>query len=162
MKKCLLILSMLFLLSGCGAEETMETVSDEIVTPVLAQMRQIFVELPEEAASPAVESGSDRLYLCETYEIAIQTVEAGDLSATIQSVSGYEMDDLTVMHTVEEGIDCYEFVWSTMSDSGESVGRAKVLDDGNYHYILSVLGDAEKARSNHPVWLYMFDTFTLS
>ena len=162
MKKCLLILLMLFLLSGCAAEETMETVSDDIIAPVIGQMRQIFVELPEEAASPAVESGSDRLYLCENYEIAVQTMEAGDLSATIRSVSGYEMDDLTVMHTVEDGIDSYEFVWSTMSETGESVGRAKVLDDGNYHYILSVLGDAAKARSNHPVWLYMFDTFTLS
>lgn len=161
MKKCLLILSMLLLLSGCKAEETMETVADDMVTPVIAQMRQIFVELPEEAASPAVESGSDRLYLCENYEITVQTLEAGDLSATIRAVCGYGMEDLTVMHTVEDGADCYEFVWSTMTEQGEFVGRAKILDDGNYHYILSVLGEAEKARSNHPVWLCMFDTFAL-
>ena len=162
MKKCWLIVVMLFLLSGCGAQETVETVSDEIAEPVIAQMRQIFVEIPEEAASPAVESSSGRLYLCETYEIAVQTMEGRDLSATIQSVCGYDMDDLTVMHTMQEDVDCYEFVWSTMSESGESVGRAKILDDGNYHYVLTVLGQAEKARSNHPVWLYMFETFTLA
>ena len=161
-KKCLLIFAMLLFLSGCGAEETMETISDDIITPVIAQMRQMFVELPEEAASPAVESGSDRLYLCENYEISIQTMESGDLSATIQTVCGYDLDDLTVMHTIQDGADCYEFVWSTMTEQGEFVGRAKILDDGNYHYILTVLGQAEKARSNHPVWLYMFDTFTLT
>ena len=162
MKKCLLIFAMLLFLSGCGAEETMETISDDIVTPVIAQMRQMFVELPEEAASPAVESGSDRLYLCENYEISIQTMESGDLSTTIQTVCGYDLDDLTVMHTMQDGADCYEFVWSTMMEQGEFVGRAKILDDGNYHYILTVLGQAEKARSNHPVWLHMFDTFTLT
>lgn len=162
MRKCWLILACAWLLTGCAAEETFETVSDELVAPVIAQARQTYVELPEEAASPAVESGSGRLYLCENYEITVQTMDGGDLSATVRSVSGYDMEDLTVMHTVEDGIDSYEFVWSTMGEAGEMVGRAKVLDDGTHHYILTVLGEADSARSNLPVWLPMFDSFALS
>ena len=53
MRKCWIIsLSLLLLLSGCGAAETMETVSDEMAAPVMAQPKQIYVELPGEAASP--------------------------------------------------------------------------------------------------------------
>lgn len=150
------------LLTGCGAQETMETISDEILQPVSAEMRQIYLELPSEAASPTVESGSDRLYQCETYEIYVQTLAAGDLNATIQTLSGYDRDSLTVMQTLKDGFDCYKFVWASAGEEGDLVGRCMILSDGSYHYCVSILGDADCAAENQIHWDTLFDSFTLA
>lgn len=162
MKKCWIILVVLGLLTGCGAEETFETVADEQAAQVSASQRQIYVELPGEAASPAVESDSGRLYLCGDYEICIQILPGGDRAATVRSLSGYEPEELTVMEREKEGTDCWEFVWASAGETGDLVGRAMVLDDGSYHYCLTVLADADTARQNQAVWDTMFGTFRLA
>lgn len=163
MKKCvILMLIVLLMLSGCAAEETMETVSDELDAPVMAQMREISLVLPEEAASPTVESDSERLYLCEDYEITVQILEGGDLNQTVKTLSGYDRDALTVMSTRKDNLDSYEFVWASTGEQGELVGRAMVLDDGCYHYCVSVLGDAQQAMENKVLWDDMFQSFTLA
>ncbi len=162
MKKWLILGMLLLLLTGCGTQEAMETVSDEYLVPVGVLLREVAVELPAEAASPAVESDSGRLYLCNGYEISIQTLQAGDLNATVRAISGYDQQDLTVMYRPEAGIDRYEFVWACVGEDGDQVGRAAVLDDGANHYVLSVLGDADMAKQNQPVWVRMFQTFHLA
>ena len=60
-KRCVVALLAL-LLSGCGAQETFETISDEQIQPVSAEMREILVDLPAEAASPVSESEAGRMY----------------------------------------------------------------------------------------------------
>ena len=162
MKKILALLMAMGLLTGCGAEETFETVADVQAEQVIARQRQIYVELPGEAASPAVESDSGRLYLCGDYEICIQTLEGGDRSATVRTLSGYEENALTVMELEREDAKCWAFAWSSAGETGDLVGRAMVLDDGSYHYCLSVLADAETARQNQAVWDRMFETFRLA
>lgn len=163
MKKTRILIGLLaLLLCACGSEETLETVSDEIVQPVSAEMRQIYLELPAEAASPAVESGADRLYQCETYDIRVQTLEGGDLDKTIQTLSGYPRDSLTVMQTLKDGWDCYEFVWVSAGEDGDLVGRAMILSDGSYHYCVSVLGEAACMLENQVHWDGLFDSFTLA
>ena len=134
MKKCIiLVLITILILSGCGAQETMETISDEQAAPVMAQMREISLVLPEEAASPAVESDSERLYLCEDYEITVQILDGGNLDETVKTLSGYDRDVLTVLTTRKDNLDRHEFVWACAGEEGELVGRAMVLDDGSYH-----------------------------
>lgn len=161
MKKIVLVLLAL-LLTGCSAEETFETISDEILQPVMAQPREILVSLPGETAMPAMESDSGRMYLASDYEIYIQTMDSGDLNATIKTVSGYEKDSITVMHTQWEGIDRYEFVWSSAGENGDRIGRGVILDDGDYHYVLTVLRDAETTESTQIVWKDVFDSFELA
>lgn len=158
MKKILIALLAL-LLTGCSAEETFETISDEILQPVMAQPGQILVNLPGETAMPVMENDSERMYLASDYEIYLQTMEAGDLNETIRTVSGYEKDALTVMHTQWEGIDRYDFVWSSAGENGDRIGRAAILDDGDYHYVLTVLRDAENTQI---VWNDVFSSFTLA
>ena len=161
MKRIFCILMMLMMLTGCAGENTFETVNDDLELLPTPEMQQTVVELPPEAASPTIESGSERLYMCGNYEIRIQTMESGDLESTVQAVSGYTKDRLTIMETQRNGMPCYEFVWASAGDEGEQVGRAAVLDDGNYHYILSVMGNAENAWENYPVWLSMFHSFAV-
>ena len=162
MRKTKIVAALLALiLCGCGAEETMETIADDIAVPVLSQMRGIYMELPSDSASPAVESGSDRLYQCGTYDIRVQTLSAGDFNATVRSLSGYDAEKLTVMHTIRDGFHCYEFVWASMGETGDQIGRGMVLDDGTYHYCVSVLGDAGYALENQVYWQCLFDSVVL-
>ncbi len=162
MKKCLLIILCCLILNGCAAEETFETVADEQAQPVMAPVREMTMELPSEAASPTVESDSGRIYLCDGYEISVQTFASGDLNQTIQTISGYTRQELTVMHRELDALDRYDFVWASAGETGDRVGRAAILDDGSYHYVLMVLGDAEIAHAKLPDWSYMFGSFRLA
>ena len=97
MKKLWILLALASLLCGCTSEETLETISDDIVQPVMAQPGEISVRLPDNAVAPVLESDSEQVYLSEDYEIIVETVSGGDLSATIQRISGYTPDNLTAI-----------------------------------------------------------------
>lgn len=146
------------LLCGCGAEETLETVADEWVVPVMAQPREVSLRLPEELAMPVLEMEDRKLYLAEDYEIMLETIASGDLDATIRSLTGYGSDRLTVIRTGYHDTDRYDFVWSAAGESGERLGRGAILDDGTYHYCLSVLRDPEESLI---VWQDVFSSFSL-
>ena len=161
MKKLFWMLLPLLLLAGCAARETMETLGDIPVEGTAAAPRQVSVNLPDEAAVPTAESDSGRIYLCKDYEIIIQTLEAGDLDETIRTLSGYDRDSLTVVKTRVEGADRYDFVWAAAGENGERLGRAVILDDGNYHYTMTVLKDAEATKKTQVVWRTVFESFSL-
>ena len=161
MKKTIVLAVLAVLLTGCGGEETLETISDELVVPVMAQPGEILVNLPGETAMPAMESDTGRMYLANDYEIYIQTLESGDLEKTIQTLSGYNKEDLTVMQTLADGVSRYEFVWTCMGENGQRLGRAVVLDDGNYHYTMTVLRTADSTENTQIVWSDVFRSFTL-
>lgn len=160
MRICFALL-MMMLLTGCGAEETFETVSDDMVLPVMAQPGNISVELPGEAALPVVENDNGRIYLCEDYEIILQTLEGGDLDTTIQTLSGYSREELTVMETMLDGISRYEFVWAAAGEEGDRLGRGVILDDGDYHYCMSALWDADSTEKSQFSWNQVFESFSL-
>lgn len=152
---------MALLLTGCCVQETLETMADEMVQVVSAQPREIHVELPEEAVLPAMESDSGVLYMCKDFDVSLQTLDGGDLQKTVQSVSGYSIDDLTVMQTEEGGFTRSEFVWTTAGEAGDQVCRAAVVNDGSYHYVLTAMIDSDKAWEYQEIWNGMFETFTV-
>lgn len=160
MKQYWVWLLMPFLLIGCAAEETFETVGDEAVLSVMAQPREISVCLPENAVTPVLENESEQVYLCEDYEIIIETLAAGDLNSTIRAVSGYNKEDLTVIETQWQDVTRYDFVWASLGEKGDRLGRAVILDDGNYHYCMSALRDAD-AEDAQSAWNDLFDSFAL-
>ncbi len=160
MKKWYVWLLAALLLCGCGAEETLETIADEPVQAVMAQPREISVVLPEGLAVPTLECNAQQLYLSQDYEIMLETLSAGDLNATIQAITGYEKEKLTILETQQQDITRYECVWACAGEAGDRLGRAVILDDGQYHYCLSVLRDAEE--KSQVVWSEVFSSFTLS
>lgn len=162
MKKVWILLVLSGLLCSCGAEETLETVSDNIVQPVMAQPGEISVSLPDNAVAPVLENDSEQVYFSEDYEIVIETLSGGDLSGTIQKISGFSPENLTVMETEQDGVKRYEFVWASAGENGDMLGRAVILDDGNYHYCMSVLRDAETTEVSQIVWRDVFESFCLS
>jgi len=161
MKKLWSILPLVLLLSGCGSEETMETIADEWAQPVMASPGIVSVQLPEDARTPVMENDTQQVYMGENYEIILETCSSGDLDATIRSLSGYGKDQLTVLETQQEDAKRYDFVWTTAGEAGDRLGRAVILDDGNYHYCLSVLRAADRTKQTLVVWRDVFSSFSL-
>lgn len=158
MKRCICALLLVVFLCGCGAEETLETISDEWVVPAMAQPREVTVRLPDNALMPVLEQEGRQLYMGDGYELMLETQSSGDLDATIRHLSGFEKENLTVIQTQQDGADRYDFVWTAAGEKGDRLGRGVILDDGDYHYCLSVLRDAEATRI---VWQDVFDSFAL-
>ena len=161
MRKCLAFILVSLIFAGCGAQETMETLADEWVQSAAAPAAEIRLTLPEEAAAPVSENETGMIYQCDGYEILVQTLEAGDLDATLRSVTGYSREELTVIETRFNDVKRYDLVWSCLGEMGDQVGRACVLDDGNYHYVLSVLAEADRAAEYEPVWEELFGSYSL-
>lgn len=161
MKKICMMLGLTLMLCGCGTETTFETVGDEIVMQVSAQPREIRLTLPEETLLPAMESDGRTLYLCKGYDVAVQTLESGNLDATVRQISGFGCDELTIIQTTMGECDCYEFVWTMATDFGEEVGRAMILDDGSYHYTLCAMSPAVRAEEYQEIWNGIFESFAL-
>ena len=161
MKKRIAIVCLALMLSACGKTETFETVGDEWVQQVIAEPASISLYLPPEAAAPVLESGEGAVYDCGDYEIRRQDLPAGDLSATVQSVTGYSLDELTVLETKQGDAKRYDFVWVSASEEGEQVGKGCILDDGNYHYVVTILGNADTANDYQAVWQEIMASFSL-
>lgn len=162
MKKWILLMLLPVFLTGCGVEETLETVMDVWSVPEAAPVRQIQIDLPGETAVNTLQSDTGQLYICDGYELSIETVDAGDLERTIQSVSGKKPEELTVMETEQDGVRRYEFVWAAAGERGDRLGRSVILDDGNYHYTLTVLRDAELEKNSQIRWNDVFRSFSLA
>lgn len=160
MKKLWMVLAILLLLSGCGGQETLETVADDMAEPVMAVTKEISVALPEEAEQTVLEGVSGNLYLGRDYTIAVETVDAGDLDKTLYAMTGFHRDDLTILTTTQGNVTRRDFVWVSAGESGEQMGRGVILDDGSYHYCLSVLRPAQ-AETSQIIWEDVYQSFSL-
>ena len=162
MKKILVMLAFVLFMGGCAAQETFETVMDQLEAPVMAQVRQLQVALPKEASAPTLSSEeAGTLYLCDGYSLSIQTMDGGDLDATIRTLTGFSKDQMTVMTTEKHGVRRHDCVWSAAGEGGDQVARAVILDDGNYHYAVTVMADFASAGDLSDTWKAILDTVTL-
>lgn len=160
MKRMAVILLCLCLLTGCSGEvfETMGPV--EHVSATAPNMRKMMLMLPGDAAVLTA-SGNNTLYVCNDFSFAVQTLAGGDLNKTIQSVSGFEKADLTVMEKTCGDHKRYDFVWTAVGESGDILCRAAVIDDGNYHYCLTATAEAAGAGKVKDRWNHLFGSFCL-
>ena len=153
MKKCWMFLVLALILSGCGVRQTFETVSDDYVQSVSATMQQIYLQLPEEASVTTIankETGI--LYLCDGYTVTTQTMEGGDMGKTVKAATGFTSDSLQLLQTNAGEIDRYECIWVAAGENGSQVCRACILDDGNYHYMVTIMADSMDAGRLSDQW----------
>ncbi len=160
--KMVVMILMVLLLTGCGTQETYETIADVDIQSVMAQPRQILVDLPGDALATVLKTEGEKVYISQDYEIIIETRAAGDLKATVQALSGFNPEDVTLLKTdLEEGTR-HEFVWACAGEDGDRLGRAVIVDDGNYHYCMSVLRDAENRKVSQISWEDVFSSFRIA
>lgn len=161
MKKLWLLAVIALMLTGCGKPENFETMSDKYEIPEAVQTQQTSMILDREAVSVGWESGNGKIYICDDFCVMVETFSAGDLDSTIRSITGYAKENLMVMERVTDEITSYECVWASAGEGGDQVGRLLILDDGNHHYALSVMADAEKAGQLTETWQLLFDSFAI-
>lgn len=162
MKKLGIVLALGLLLSGCGAQETFETVSDLYAQPVSAVLQQVVLELPDEASATVMQSESaGTMYLCDDYTITVQTMASGDLDKTLQTATGYGKEKLQIMQTRTDNAKRYECVWTSAGEGENQVGRACVLDDGSYHYVLTVMAGEDHAGELMQTWRSLMESYRI-
>ena len=93
--------------------------------------------------------------------MTVQTLPGGDLNQPFLQCTGFPVSGLQIMHTKIDGIKRYETVWASSAEDGERVGRIAVLDDGSYHYVLTVMADAQKAGQLTDTWQTLFRTLRI-
>ena len=161
-KRWIWIMAAMLMLSGCAAQETYETVMDVWQEQDSLAPRAILVDLPGESALPVMESDGGRAYVASGYEIYIQTMPSGELGATVEAMSGYPQEALTVMSIFQEDVMRHEFVWAAAGEGGDLLGRGIILDDGHHHYTMTVLRNADTAEKSPVVWDSVFSSFRLA
>lgn len=161
MKKVWMGILLVVLLSGCGKGADFETMSDAYLQPEKPKAREVSMDLSAEAVAAAMAGEHGSLYLCDGYTVAVQTMEAGNLDATVFAITGYTKDRLQLIQRQEKDYIRYECVWTAAGEAGDQVGRAVILDDGNYHYTLSVMANAELAGTLAETWQPLLQSFDL-
>ncbi len=163
MKKMIIIFALAALLTGCKAGGELETVMDTPVMPKQAEKMEMLISLPENAASAVMTSEeTGTVYFCDDYILTMQTTLSGDMHKTVADTTGFVFDRLPVMETVQGNAKRYDCVWAAVGESGDQVGRCAILDDGNYHYVLTVMADADKAGElSESLWNDVFSSFQI-
>lgn len=163
MKKWMVILVCMLLLSGCGARETFETLGNvPHLPPSLPQMQAVCLTIPGEAAlAVSGEDGNMKIYECDGYLMVLQTFDSGDLQKTIRSLSGFSPEQLTVMESTCGDHVRYDWIWTAVAEEGDMVCRGAVLDDGGYHYSLYVMAPAGESAGLAAQWNQLFGSFCL-
>lgn len=163
MKKICILLLLGVLLTGCKERGEMETVMDQVLIPERPAAQQMSFYIPDDAAAEVFATeGSRQIYFCEDFVLTSEIRESGDLHKTMEEITGFEYDQLSVMETKKQNITRYDCVWTVMGENGEEVGRCAVLDDGGYHYILTAFAPSDKAGElTDSIWNDMFSSYCL-
>ncbi len=159
MKKICWILVLMLLLSGCRAAETFETLGDVDMAPAVQQRQELVVSIPDPAE--VLQSDSGTLYLCQDYSLTVEVLSAGDLNATMKNLTGYGTDALTVISTAAGDCSRYECVWTAAGEGGDWVGRSLVLDDGTFHYCITMQYSAAQAAGMQETWKEITDSVSI-
>lgn len=162
MKKMVCILLCVVVMAGCASKGTFEQLQDVYAPEETPEPRRIFLTLPEEAAAQTLTGNNGKLYFCDGYEIAVETLAGGDLNRTLKSVTGCEKEDLTLLQTGNGAITQWETVWTAAGEGTQRVGRVLILDDASYHYCISVMADALDAGALQESWEALFSSVVLS
>lgn len=161
MKKSLCVLLLCGLLAGCTAEPVFEEVRDSY-SGKLPQPAELHVVLPEDASVLTQQGSQDgQLYFCDGYTLTTQTLSGGDLERSLRLMTGYGSEELTLMETDRDGIRCVTCAWTSAGEDGDQVGRLLLLDDGAYHYVVTVMADADRAGSLREEWAQVFEQVSL-
>ena len=160
MKKTLAFILCALLLTGCAQPTALQTVSDTYGVPEIPEAEKVSFWLPDGAAL-TVSEGAGELYVCEDFTALVQVFSSGDLAATVRAVTGYEKEKLELLGWKTPQGQHWECAWASAGEAGDQIARTLILDDGNYHYTLTLQAEAAKGGELALTWNDIFQTFEL-
>lgn len=157
---------MILVFSGCAnkAETTMETVEDGFEESV-AQPYTIVFGVPDGMTQETFgEASRCNVYQSENgdYTITSEILEASTVEGAIEYISGFPMDQLSVVTLNRFPMDEYRFAWATCSEEEETVSRCSLIAGEDYYYVLTMTETAGLGGAYSDVADYVFSTFGLS
>ena len=161
MRKLLVMVVLMLFLTGCNLQ-TFEKVEDQNDVQAMANPATLLIDLPESAAVPAMLGDSGSLYFCDDYEISVEILPSGNLSSTLKTLTGFSEDELELIQTVRCGVACYEGAWSAAGEAGDHIGRVLILDDGSFHYCVSIMAMADSAGDCADQWNTVLSSVALA
>lgn len=146
MKRFWILTIIMLLITGCTDETPFEPVKDVYAEETAAPMRQIMLEIPEDATVTVMETQSNgKMYFCDDYTLTVYTTLAGDLQKTVKNATGFSMEELQMLKVNYRDMTKYLCVWTAAGEGATQVGRACILDDGHYHYVLTAMTQENQA-----------------
>lgn len=162
MKRLFALLVLPALLAGCDASPVFEQMEDVYAGAVSAPA-ELVVMLPEEASvMTAAGDGQAQLYFCDGYTLTVQTLSGGDLDRSLRDMTGYGRESLSVVETQRQGLRQIDCAWACAGEGGDQVGRLVLLDDGYYHYVVTVMAPAEQAGALAATWDTLLNRVSLA
>ena len=161
LKRLWMILLLCLMLPGCSTE-VYETMSDQYVQPQGLKPAEVLLMLPQEASlMTAKEETDNRFYICKDFTLSVQTLPAGDLGKTLQTVSGFSRENISLVELTQGDIRRYECVWVSAGEQEDQICKAVILDDGDFHYVLIMQAGAEDAFALRQTWNEIASTVSL-
>ena len=161
LKTVISLLLCILLLTGCGSAPVFEGMEDVYAPQTQPQPKELQLTLPKDAAAQTLSGETGKLYFCDGYELSLETLPSGDLNSTLQLLTGYGRDLLTIMETGTSTEKRFETVWVAAGEDSDRVGRLLVIDDGSYHYCVSVMADVSEAGALQKSWEALFSGVVL-
>ncbi len=161
MKRLSLIFVLLALACGCARQTEFETLSDTLQYDSCEPSEMIF-QLPEYVSMPVfADNSGNQIYICDDYSIETYIMPAGDLKKTVSEITGFDIKKVSMLETITDGIKRYDCSWSTAGEVALQTCRATIYDDGNYHYVLAVIGDQNAASKHSEQWKQIFKSYII-
>lgn len=161
MKHFILLACLMGLLCGCTAVPTFETVNDFYEQGDTGEPASVEYTIPQEEEIQVIRSDSGCIYLCDGYEVAVEILPGGDIKRTMEILTGFGEEALAVMQTGTNQLPRYECAWTSAGEGAQQVGRTVVLDDGGYHYCLTLTALQDEAGALQAVWQEIVHSFGL-
>lgn len=140
------VLLLLGILTGCGAQTSLETVNDGILENVEPVIYSIELALPEGAAEPVMESVSGGvLYSCDGFWVSTCTMPGGDLDRTFQEITGFDKESIRYIETRQGNLKRYDCAWTAAGEVKQQICRTVILDNGQNHYAVTASCDFDLA-----------------
>ena len=149
------------MLNGCSAE-TVEPLLDVYGSGNGMQPAQMRIELPNDTAVSVMKGDTGTLYYGDHYAVSVETYPSGNISNTLYQITGHDMEELTVLELADDMGNSYRCGWSAAGEEGEQVGQCVVIDDGCYHYCLTIVTDADYAAELRPVIDMILNSYSFS
>ncbi len=159
MKKLWVLLAVV-LLAGCQARDY-ETLSDAYVEQQ-PQPGELFFLVPADGTVMTCSQPGEELYLWEGCTLSVRRRTAGDLDATLREVTGYGREALSPLQWEENGLDYTACAYVCAGEGGDRLGRTLVLDDGAWHYCLTLLVEADRAEEYSSLWENLKSTASIA